>query len=541
MFRHQLIGFFGFLALTLALQGAGALWVLQHAEEQVQRGRVASDIHKGFVELSALHQRLRAWITHYKVGAEGDLHIRNTLLEDQRNIIAGLYPLVLESNTKVQTPALQNEVVARINDLRILDKSLESLNTALQAAQPLPEGTQARTAWERLDRLFEQSNGHNIQSLILNRIEQESGNISRERQAADASLALTRGIWVSMSLTLVIASLGATLFFIYRLRKPVSELLDTAHALSNGNFNYRSSLKSNDEFGIVAQSMNDMAIRLAEYEAAQTQQRLQLESLVQVRTQALEEANQNLLLTDTKRRQLLEDISHELRTPTTAILGEAEVTLRGQDRSAAEYQETLGRIAEVARQLGTVIDDLLAMSSTDIQDLRMNQERVDLQTVMNRAAQQAQALSQARAITFQHTPVQHQTFFVYGDEQRLIQLIMLLLDNAMAYSPAEGVVTLSIEASSSHQHSVEIKVTDHGPGIPANELPFVFERRFRGVAAKATRSLGSGLGLSIARMLAHVHGGSLELISPIDTLSGTGTQAKIILPLAINPPTKLNE
>ncbi len=540
MFRHQLIGFFGFLALTLALQGAGALWVLQHAEEQVQRGRVASDIHKGFVELSALHQRLRAWVTHYKVGAEGDLNIRNHLLDSQRRIIADLYPLVLEVKQKSPTTSVQHELAHRINDLRILDKSIESLTMALQDARPLPEGTQARIAWERLDRLFEQSNGHDLQSLILNRIEQESVNISRERQAADASLALTRVIWVGMSLTLVFASLGATLYFINRLRQPVAELLKTANALSKGHFNHRNSLQSKDEFGIVAQSMNDMAIRLAEYEAVQTQQRLELESLVKARTQALEEANQHLLLTDTKRRQLLADISHELRTPTTAILGEAEVTLRGRERSSNEYQETLGRIAEVARQLGGVIDDLLAMSSTDIQDLRMNHHRVDLHTVMHRTAQQAQALSQVRHISFQYLSDASQQVFIHGDEQRLIQLMMLLLDNAIAYSPAESVVNLSMKISPGLKHAVEITITDQGPGIPANELPHVFERRFRGKAAKATRSLGSGLGLSIARMLAHAHGGTLELISPVNTQSGQGTQAKIVLPLATNPPIHLD-
>lgn len=534
MFRNQLIGFFGFLALSLALQGAGALWVLQHAKEQVEEGRVASDIHKGFVELSALHQRLRAWVTHYKVGAEGDLNMRDQLLEGQRQIIAELYPMVLASNKKMSASSVEHEAAHRIHDLRILDKSIEALDTALKDAQPLPEGTQARIAWERLDRLFEQSNGYDLQSLILHRIAHESANITRERQAADDSLDLTRGIWVSMSLTLVLASLGATLYFIHRLRKPVSELLNTANALSKGQLHYRSTLQSKDEFGIVAQSMNHMAMKLTEYEAAQTQQRLELESLVKARTQALEEANQNLLKTDTKRRQLLADISHELRTPTTAILGEAEVTLRGRERSTQEYQETLERIAEVARQLGSVIDDLLAMSSTDIQDLRMKQHQVDLHAVLNRTAQQALALSQARKISFQYIPPNDTNIWIHGDEQRLIQLLMLLLDNAIAYSPVEGEVKLSVQVSPKQKQTVDIAITDHGPGIPANELPHVFERRFRGQAAKVTRSLGSGLGLSIARMLVHAHGGSLELISPLDTLSGKGTQAVVTLPRAVN-------
>ena len=536
MFRHQITGFFGFLALTLALQGAGALWVLHHAEQQVQRGRIASDIHNGFVELSALQQRLRAWVTHYKVGAEGDLSTRDSLLEGQRKIIADLYPLVLDHSPKAAASNAQTETLSRINDLRILDNSIDELEIALTAARPLPASTQARTAWERLDRLFEQSNGHNLQSLILNRIDLESANIHRERLAADSSLALTRNIWLTMSLTLVLSAFAATLYFFNRLRKPVDELLNAAQALSHGNFNHRTDLRGQDEFGIVARSMNAMAIRLAEYETAQTQQRQHLESLVGARTQALEEANHTLRETDTRRRQLLADISHELRTPTTAILGEAEVTLRGRERSPSEYQQTLERIADVARQLGAVIDDLLAMSSTDIQDLRMSKGEVDLKNVLDRVIQQAQSLAYSRHVEFHYPQLQAQTYLINGDEQRLAQLIMLLLDNAIAYSAANGWVELSLHPSTSGKDELVISVTDNGMGIPSHEMPHIFERRFRGQAAKNERHVGTGLGLSIARMLAHAHGGSLELMSPVQAHSHRGTQARIVLPLIPKTP-----
>ena len=113
---------------------------------------------------------------------------------------------------------------------------------------------------------------------------------------------------------------------------------------------------------------------------------------------------------------------------------------------------------------------------------------------------------------------------------RLRQLLMVLLDNAMRYSRAGGEVSLSMaQTAADHQgHSnLILTVVDHGIGIPADELPRVFDRHFRGADARRHSPDGSGLGLSIARLLAQAHGGNLDLTSA----EGHGTRATLTLPM----------
>ncbi len=117
---------------------------------------------------------------------------------------------------------------------------------------------------------------------------------------------------------------------------------------------------------------------------------------------------------------------------------------------------------------------------------------------------------------------------VFGDAQRLTQLVLLLLDNAIRYSHPGGRVDWCLRVQ---EGSAELLVCDQGIGIPAQELPQVFERHFRGSAARQHRASGSGLGLPIARALAQAHGGTLELQSPWPLGAEGGTCAVLRLPL----------
>jgi two-component system, OmpR family, sensor kinase len=121
---------------------------------------------------------------------------------------------------------------------------------------------------------------------------------------------------------------------------------------------------------------------------------------------------------------------------------------------------------------------------------------------------------------------------VFGDAQRLTQLLMLLLDNAIRYSHPGGVVRWRMDV---RDDAVEVRVMDEGIGIATDELSQVFERHFRGEHARRHRASGSGLGLPIARALAQAHGGSLELVSPCQEAGGRGTCAVLRLPLWHEP------
>jgi two-component system OmpR family sensor kinase len=279
----------------------------------------------------------------------------------------------------------------------------------------------------------------------------------------------------------------------------------------------------------VATSVNALAAELEQHRERESAQRHWLEDQVDARTRELADALTSLREADARRRRLFADISHELRTPTTVIRGEAEITLRGVDKPATEYREALGRIVATARQLGSVIDDLLNMARNDIHSLSLQRETIDIDELAADALVQARPLAERRGVQLAPAPSRTGRHTVQGDPLRLKQLIGVLLDNATRYSREGGRVwmTVSHEPDGMRpQGCVRLEVHDAGIGIASHELPMVFERHFRGTLARQHCTDGSGLGLGIARTLAQAHGGTLSLQT-----TDAGTRAVLILPL----------
>jgi signal transduction histidine kinase len=537
MFRRQLSGVLLFLAACIVLQGVGAVFALREAERQVVRGRLASDIHQGFVQLSATKQHLRSWVTQHKIGAGGNPAERDALLQQMQRCLGELALLAQTSAALGLDGRDSEEHLARTDAVQVLGQNVHALGQALAQVKTLPADMPARMGWDTLSEVFEKSEGRDLRELIAQSIQRESAAMQRERQAADATLARIRWLWVGMALSLALLALGATVYFARALRRPIDELVQGAHMLRQGQLQYRVPLDDQDEFSDVARSMNAMAAALEKHQQQETEHRERLESQVRERTSALHEANQSLQQTDTRRRQLLADISHELRTPTTAIRGEAEITLRGGERPAGQYREALQRIVATSRQLGSVIDDLLAMARSDMETLSMVPKRVDLSKPLADALAQAQALAGERHIQIDAQAMPAQAVYIMGDAQRLCQLLLLLLDNAVRYSHPAGCVNLRWWRSDEESPTLVLQVIDHGIGIPAEELHQVFDRHFRGRTARLHRAAGSGLGLPIAKALALAHGGSLTLESPAEEATGQGTRVQLRLPLLPERPS----
>jgi two-component system OmpR family sensor kinase len=535
MFRKQLSWVLLFLAVCIVLQGVGSAWVLREAERQVVRGRIASDIHQGFVQLSATKQHLRAWVTQHKIGAGGNPQARDALLEGMQETLTELSMLAQTAAELDMEGSDGDEQNARLDALRVLAQNVVSLGQTLGQIKALPADIPARQGWDTLTEVFEQSEGRDLRQLISQSIVRERAAMLREREAADATLARIRWLWIGMALSLAMLALGATVYFARALRRPIDELARGAHKLRQGKLQHRIPLDGQDEFADVARSMNAMAAALEKHSQQETQQRHRLESEVRERTSALHEANKSLQQTDTRRRQLLADISHELRTPTTAIRGEAEITLRGGERHAQEYREALQRIVAISRQLGSVIDDLLAMARSDMETLNIVQEAVDLSEPLADALSQASALAGDKNILIDCQSMPTDAVKVLGDAQRLSQLLLILLDNAVRYSLPNGTVTVRWHHNTEFPPMLTLEVTDQGIGIPAEELHQVFDRHFRGSRARLHRASGSGLGLPIAKALVLAHGGSLTLQSPAHESQSTGTCVVLQLPLLTRP------
>ena len=537
MFRRQLSGVLLVLAACIVLQGVGAVFALREAERQVVRGRLASDIHQGFVQLAATKQRLRSWVTQHKIGAGGKLDERDDLLQQMQQNLGELALLAQKAAALGLDGRDSQEHAARTDAVQVLGHNVHALGQALAQVKTLPADMPARLGWDTLSEVFEKSEGRDLRELITQSITRESAAMQRERQAADATLDRIRWLWIGMALSLALLALGATVYFARALRRPIDELVQGAHMLRQGQLQHRVPLNDQDEFSDVARSMNAMAAELEKHQQQETKHRQRLESEVRERTSALHEANQSLQQTDTRRRQLLADISHELRTPTTAIRGEAEITLRGGERPTAQYREALQRIVATSRQLGSVIDDLLAMARSDMETLSMVPKRVDLSEPLADALAQALALAGERHIQIDAQAMPAETVHVMGDAQRLCQLLLLLLDNAVRYSHPAGIVSLRWWRSDEATPMLVLQVIDQGIGIPAEELHQVFDRHFRGRMARLHRAAGSGLGLPIAKALALAHGGSLTLESTADEATGQGARVQLRLPLLPERPS----
>ena len=529
MFRRRLtlvLALFASVVVLAALLAAASLVV---TERQVLRGRVASDIATSFVQLSAQKQRLRTWVAQMQMGDKIDDASRIELEVVMQGTLQRLRVLTTQAIELGGSGAAHEAHLHRRDTLDVLERSVAALHKAVDGARPLPQGADAGQAWEALSRLFDMADGRDLRKLIAESISREAAEVQRERAATDATLSWVRWLWLGAASLLAASALAAALYFGRALRNPLQHLSEGARALQSGQLGHRIPLAGQDEFAEVARSVNALAAELEQHRERESAQRQQLEDLVAARTRELADALASLRQADAQRRRLFADISHELRTPTTAIRGEAEITLRGIDKPAGEYREALSRIVGTARQLGSVIDDLLAMARNDIDSLSLVRELVDLDELALDVLAQARAPAERQGVALGAAPARTNRHVVTGDPLRLRQLLGVLLDNATRYSHPGGQVQLHIttpEAAAGELSCVRVTVSDQGIGIPAHELPQVFQRHFRGAAARRHSRDGSGLGLSIARALAQAHGGQLQLRT-----GDGGTSAELSLPL----------
>lgn len=223
-------------------------------------------------------------------------------------------------------------------------------------------------------------------------------------------------------------------------------------------------------------------------------------------------------------QRFVSDASHELRAPLTAIQGNLELLRRHQSLPEAEREEALAEVTREANRLSRLVADLLALARADA-GVPLSHRLLDLDEVVLDAYREARQLSQGQTLTLDP----FETIQVNGDEDRLKQLLLILLDNALKYTPTNGSITLGLQREASGS---KITVRDTGVGISPEDLPHVFERFYRADPARGRDPGGTGLGLPIARWIVEQHGGKITLGSQ----PGQGTIATVYLPLPGGPP-----
>ncbi len=221
------------------------------------------------------------------------------------------------------------------------------------------------------------------------------------------------------------------------------------------------------------------------------------------------------------KNDFIADASHELRTPLTVLRGNAQLAL-ALDSSCA-HAELLGEILREANRLSRLVEDLLLLARADAASLPLVRERLAVGPFLAGLADRAAALARQHGASLR-TALDAEGWLDV-DPTRIEQGVLALVDNAAKYGPPGGVVVL---ASGIRGGELVIEVVDHGPGIPPEELPLIFERFYRVDKARSRARGGAGLGLPIAKTIIAAHGGRIEAMSH----PGQGTTMRIFLPLA---------
>jgi two-component system, chemotaxis family, CheB/CheR fusion protein len=218
-------------------------------------------------------------------------------------------------------------------------------------------------------------------------------------------------------------------------------------------------------------------------------------------------------------RRFLADAAHELRTPLAVIQGNMEVLERFPNMLATERNEAIGDSAREAARLGRLVNDLLSLARGDAGD-HLHLEPLELLPIVEETLREAQKLAVGRQLTAN----QLKPCRILGNRDKLKQLTLILLDNALKYAPDGGRVTLELRHQGSH---AELRIVNTGPTISPQDLEHIFERFYRTDASRSRQTGGTGLGLPIARWIAEQHGGTVELESE----AGVGTTGIVRLPL----------
>jgi two-component system, OmpR family, sensor kinase len=210
-------------------------------------------------------------------------------------------------------------------------------------------------------------------------------------------------------------------------------------------------------------------------------------------------------------RRFAADASHELRTPLAAIRGYAELALRNPDADRADIDHALHRVESESERMSVLVDELLLLAQLDA-GRPLAQEPVDLTRLAIDATDDARVASADHRWVLE---LPQEAVLVQGDEHRLHQVLANLMSNAAKHTPKDTTVTVAL-ADGTGPGTVELSVTDDGPGIPAELQPTLFERFVRGDSSRARGAGGAastGLGLAIVDAVTTAHGGSIEVNS----------------------------
>ena len=311
-----------------------------------------------------------------------------------------------------------------------------------------------------------------------------------------------RNIYIYTAIVGIIA-LIFSLFLVKRLSRliirPLIVMKDSAAAMASGDYSKRVNVTGEDEVAELGQALNSLGADLGAF-VAKTER------------------------TEKIRRDFVANVSHELRTPITIIRGYNEAISDGMVTDADMILRYRGLINEETIRLERMVRELLDISRLEASDELplSSMEPLPLAAIIRNVAEKLMVKGVKRNITFNvHAD---ESIKILGNGDQMVQLVMILSDNALKYSPENG--TVSLGAKKLEDGSVLFTVSDEGAGIPEEDIPFIWERFYKVDKSHCRNVPGTGLGLAIAKEIIRMHGAKAEVISKL----GAGTRFEIKFP-----------
>jgi heavy metal sensor kinase len=312
-------------------------------------------------------------------------------------------------------------------------------------------------------------------------------------QVEDVLHGLLLALALGLPLTVIVAISGGWLLMRQALN-PVDEITRGAEQITSRNLSQRLPVaRTGDELERLSAALNRMIERLEE-------------SFLYV-------------------SRFTADASHELRTPLTILRGELEAA-SGQPEVAPDLRETIESALEETERLSRIVESLMAISRLDAGEAKMDYDALDLAELASSTTEQMRLLAEDKEVALRCES--EELVSIEGDRARLKQVIVNLVDNAIKYTPAGGLVGVKVCASNGR---ALLEVNDNGVGIPPEALPHIFERFYRVDKARSRQMGGAGLGLSIIKAIVTAHGGLVR----VESVEGRGSRFLVELPGAGKP------
>jgi signal transduction histidine kinase len=313
-------------------------------------------------------------------------------------------------------------------------------------------------------------------------------------------------------------ALVASLLVARRVVRPLEALRKGVERIGGGDLNSRLEVKTGDEIEVLAEELNRMAENLRYAYTG-------LEKKVAERTRDLAVANERLQELDRLKSDFVSNVSHELRTPLTAIKGAVDLVLREVAGPLTEKQmHYLTRVSSNTQHLAGLINDLLDLSKIESGKSEVRSSRVSLGGLVHEVMETLRPVAAEKDIVLEATIVEP-SILVWADRDKVNQVLLNLIGNAIKFTAIEGRVTIS--ASTNGNASAQVSVSDTGPGIPLHERENIFNKFYQIALAGEAKPRGTGLGLAICKALVELHGGRIW----VESAMNCGSRFCFTLPL----------